>query len=383
MASNYAGPLSIQILTNLDCNLACSYCYEKKGRGANNIDDMKAFVRARYAESGIGGTDRDVAIDLVGGETLMYPEMLDELLTDAAAAHKEYGCRGAQTAGISTNGTLIAESGRVRDFLLKWRPSLGFSIDGTKEIHDACRKDATGGPSYDRAVAGLKWALENLCPKRIGVKATYCHKTIGGWGEGVINLIELGFRDIAANVIFEEVWTEEDALGIAAQMFKVVDYMFERGIEEKVNIMQINPGGLDMRHFTPGAARSEESNFCGSCVHMRCLGYDGLVYGCNRFCTMENPIPIGRLENGKIVINRPDFVAEVARQYERWPDECRACAYRRECPSCAAIPYEQDGPEAFYSRKPQCGFTLAMTAARLYFKSKLLIKDAMNGAALG
>lgn len=368
-------PLSIQILTNLNCNLACTYCYECKGRGANDVETIKRFIKERYESNDMHDTKREVILEFIGGESLLYPDMLDEVCTYASQLHWKRNCTGPLTISISTNGTLIAEDKKVQDFLLKWRPWLGFSIDGTKDIHDDCRIDRDGNPTYDHAVAGWEWAKEHLCPKRMGVKATYCHKTIDRWAQGIINLIELGFTDIAANVVFEEEWTLEEALPIAQQMCKVVDYLFKHQLEDTVSIFQINQKELDMRHYKAQSGPKGQ-NHCGTCTHMLCLGFDGLLYGCNRFCTMPNPIPIGHMDGDKIVIDREDFCAEVARQYELWPDECKQCPYGQQCPSCSAIPYEQDGPEAFFARKPQCGFTHAMVAARLYFKMKLLERDA-------
>lgn len=364
-------PLSIQILTNLNCNLACTYCYENKGRGANDVYDIVKFIEARYRDAGIAGTEREVILEFIGGESLLYPEMLDAICTYAREIHEQYKVGGALTVSLTTNGTLIAGNKDVQDFLLKWRPHLGFSIDGTKGIHDACRIYPDGQGSYDAAVAGLKWSQQHMCPYRMGVKGTYTHETIAHWAEGVINLIDLGFTEIAANVVFEEDWTLEDGAVIFGQMKQVVDYLFEKGLQDKVHVFQINNKGYDMLEYGKYASPKTQ-NHCGTCNHMQCIGFDGLVYGCNRFCTMKKPIPIGHLAGtGEIIIDRQDFCEEIASQYEQWPDECKECPYGEQCPSCSAIPYEQNGPVEFFARKSQCGFTHAMVAARLYFRFKL------------
>lgn len=367
-------PVSIQILTNLNCNLACTYCYECKGRGQNDEETIKKFIAGRYKEAGLAGTERDVVLEFIGGESLLYPEMLDALCSYTKELHTKLGCKGTLTVGTTTNGTLIAEDKKIQDFLLKWRPSLGFCIDGTKEIHDACRIDAEGRGSYDRAVAGWNWAKEHLCPKCMGVKATYTHETIRQYAAGLINLIQLGFTDIAANVVFEEQWKLEDAPTIAEQMFRVVDYLFDNGLEDKVHVFQINNSQLDMMYYKAESG-PKEHNHCGTCTHMRCIGFDGKVYGSNRFCTMPYPIPICYVDKKGIKITNQAFCDEVAKQYELWPDECKTCPYGQQCPSCSAIPYEQDGPKAFFARKSQCGFTHAMVAARLYFRKRLLEKE--------
>ena len=368
-------PLQIQILTNLDCNLRCTYCYENKDRGANNFESMRNFINARYKENIPQNADRDVVIDFIGGETLMYPLMLDRLCGFTHCLHyMHHNNKGNLTFNISTNGTLI-ERQDVKDFLLKWKNhlSLGFSIDGTKEIHDDCRIDTQGKGSYDRAVAGYEWAKKNLCSHRIGVKATYCHKTIDRYAEGVINLIKLGFTNIAANVIFEETWTKEESPAIASQLNAVTDYLFENGLEEKVHLFQINHEDLDMRHYKAESGRKDQ-NHCGTCTHMLCLGFDNKLYGCNRFCTMKNPIPIGDLTDSTIKITNKQFIKEVSEQYLLWPRECKECPYETQCASCSAIPYETENVREYINAKTQCGFTHAVVAARLYFKYRLLSK---------
>ena len=380
-------PLQIQILTNLDCNLRCTYCYENKDRGANDYTAMTDFIYARYEENFSDlltygdEINRDVVIDFIGGETLMYPEMLDELCLYAHWLHySRFYSKGNLTFNISTNGTLI-ERLAVRDFLLKWKNhiSLGFSIDGTKEIHDDCRIDTQGNGSYDRAVAGYEWAKKNLCPNRIGVKATYCHKTIDRYAEGVINLIKLGFTNIAANVIFEETWTKEEAPAIASQLNTVTDYIFDNGLEEKVHLFQINHADLDMRHYKAESG-TKNQNHCGTCTHMMCLGFDNKLYGCNRFCTMKKPIPIGELTDGTIKITNQQFIEEVKEQYKLWSQECKKCPYETQCASCSAIPYETENVREYISAKTQCGFTHAVVAARLYFKYRLLQKEEKDNA---
>jgi sulfatase maturation enzyme AslB (radical SAM superfamily) len=374
MRQNSGISLCYQVLTNLNCNLACTYCYENKGQSANNIRDIKEYLSALY-ERDFGAQDADrtrqVIIELIGGETLMYPEMLDELSSYALELEKQYKIATPFMVSISTNGTLITRPD-VEAFLKKWaeRISLGFSIDGTQETHDACRIDAEGRGSYDRALEGLETARKIICPMRIGVKATYTHQTIDRWAEGVINLIALGFSSISANVVFEEVWILDDGISIANQMCAVVDHLFEHKMQDKVHIFQINNEGLDMTAYGDSFWKKDQ-NHCGTCTHMRCLGFDRQIYGCNRFCTMKNPIPIGVLKDTGIEITNQALIDEVQEQYKAWPDECRNCDYGGQCPSCSAIPYEQDGTEAFFARKGQCGFTHAIVLARLYFREKI------------
>ena len=351
-----------QILTNLDCNLACTYCYEHKGKGANNITDIKDYLDIASAEK-----QEETYIDLIGGETLLYPEMLDQICEHLSHKNKPF------TVGLSTNGTLIAGNENVKKIISKWKNnlSIGFSIDGTKKIHDACRIDKNGNGSYDRAVEGYKWLREIICPRKIGVKATFCHETINSYAESVINLIKLGFTNIAANAVFEEIWNETDCITIISEMRKITDYIFENNMQDTVTVQQINMSGIDMENYTPNCGK-KTANYCGTCKYMRCLGYNGEIFGCNRFATMKNPRPIGLLSNGEIIITEQNFIEKVSEQYKQLPEDCKNCDYAHTCASCSAVPYEYADPKAYLDRKGQCGFTYATVAARLYYKMKLL-----------
>ncbi|MEG1501978.1 MAG: hypothetical protein RR203_02555 [Synergistaceae bacterium] len=367
-----------QILTNLNCNLACKYCYENKCNKVNNIESIKTYLTALYERDyGIKYEDEElpcVMIDVIGGESFLYPELLDEMCEHLLYLTKMYEVGGDFVVNITTNGTLLTTK-PVQDFIMKWRSHLaiGLSIDGTKKIHDTARVYPNGAGSYDKAVAGWGWLKHILPPCRTGVKATYCHDTINNYGDGVINLIKLGFTDIGANVIFEEIWTEEDTVIIYEQMKKVVDYIVDNKLEKTVHIFQLNNKELDIANYQPNTG-PKDKNHCGSCTHMLCLGFDNKLYGCNRFCTMENPIPLGELINGKIKIHNTQLIDEIANQYNHWHEDCKKCGIGQQCPSCSVIPYEKypDNPMQFFREKPQCGFTTAMVAARVYFSRRLL-----------
>lgn len=375
-----------QVLTNLNCNLNCSYCYENKGRGMNDSESIKCFLSACYERDfGMKREKKeypDVWIELVGGETLMYPDMLDEICEHVQKLHFRYEIPTQFNVGISTNGTLILQDEAVRKFLRKWAHviSIGFSIDGTQEIHDKCRVDTEGKGSYERAVAGYEWTRSVIPPCRIGAKATYCHETISKYAEGVINLIKLGFREIGANVVYEEVWKKEEAMEIAKQLFKVVNYLVENNLEDKVHIFQLNNPETDIRKYPLmlKAMKGKEQNYCGSCEHMTCIGFDNKIYGCNRFCTMKEPIPMGELKGVVMDITNTALKTEVKEQYKVWPEECKQCPYWAQCPSCAAIPYEvnKEDTSAYYASKPQCGWTHALVAAKMYFGRCLQARDA-------
>lgn len=364
-------PETCQILTNLNCNLDCSYCYERKNARVNSIENITEFIDAALKRS----TSKVMTLDLIGGETLLYPELIDAALDyykKRCRELKKYCCGAA----ISTNGTLLHRE-NVRAVLKKHSDilSLGVSIDGTKEIHDKFRTYAKDGRgSYDDIVENLPWLFKTI--KNVGVKATFTSETIHAYADGVINLIKLGFTDIGANFVYEENFKKEQAPALAEQFIKIVDYLFENNLEEKVIIQQICQD-LKQEALDPMALMSVkheiDRNFCGSCKHMTCLGFDKEVYGCNRFCTMQQEgMASGVLKDGTIEITDTTVQDIVADQVNMWAPECYECPFVAYCATCAAIPFEEsdgtkEGIRGFIQEKRSCGWTHAVMFARHHF----------------
>ncbi len=104
------------------CNLACSFCYEKIRRSARSVPtDVFARVLKTY---------RPLYLQVTGGEALLHPQF-EALLT--------YATRRIPLVQITTNGTLL---GARIQFLrsLKRKPMVGISLDFADERHDVVRK---------------------------------------------------------------------------------------------------------------------------------------------------------------------------------------------------------------------------------------------------
>lgn len=367
-------PKEYQILTNLNCNLDCSYCYEKKCQKINKIEDIREFLEACFERD--KDKDFDVNVTFVGGECLMYPELLALSIDHAKMLCEKYEI-GFNGASISTNGTLITTPD-VQEFLLKYKHDLhvGLSIDGLKENHDKHRVYKTSRKgSYDDVVAGANWLFENYCPHRIGVKATFTKDTFDDYANSVISLIELGFIDIGANLIFEDTYDQVFGMKVARQLIEVGEYLFKNNLQNKVKVFQLN-GFEDiegMNYQTSLGHGNEGRNACGSTEHMTCLGFDRKIYGCNRFCTMDrDDMHVGILNKGEIVPCNHFLKEQIITQYKALPDECQSCPVAQYCSACVAIPYEYDNdPQKYLDEKRMCGWTYGQTIARMYFANGL------------
>ncbi|HMD21687.1 MAG TPA: radical SAM protein [Alloacidobacterium sp.] len=152
------------------CNLNCSYCYVYnmadstwKMRPALMSDQVFDTALARISQHCQATGQDNFRIVFHGGEPcLLGAQTFDAWCTRASAV-----LSGMQLSLImQTNGTLI-DAQWIESFL-KHRVSLGISIDGPKEIHDAARIDHREQGSYDRVVHGIKLLQQAKVPYGVG-----------------------------------------------------------------------------------------------------------------------------------------------------------------------------------------------------------------------
>lgn len=144
-----AGPL---------CNIRCQYCYytEKQHlfstkRSEMSYEVLEAFVR-QYIET---QQSPDILFTWHGGEPLL--RSLD-FYKRALRLQKYYG-RGRRVSNcLQTNGLLLTPE--WCRFLADEHWLVGISIDGTQEMHDAYRKDATGRGTWERVMQSIRMLNE-------------------------------------------------------------------------------------------------------------------------------------------------------------------------------------------------------------------------------
>jgi uncharacterized protein len=144
---------SAQVVLNLDCNLACTYCYEGGLKGKRYMSRETAGLLAEIVERDHIPHGKKVDLIFYGGEPLMSLDLItslsERLQTACSAQGVDY------SFSLVTNGTLLTRN--VVDKLLP----LGLkgakvTLDGPREIHDRFRPFVSGRGSFDLIVANLK-----------------------------------------------------------------------------------------------------------------------------------------------------------------------------------------------------------------------------------
>jgi uncharacterized protein len=141
--------------TGSACNLRCDYCFflEKERLYPGERTRMSDEVLRAYIEQYVAAQQvPEVTISWQGGEpTLMGLDFFRrsvEIARECAPA----GMALAHT--IQTNGTLLDEE--WCDFFRENHFLVGLSLDGPREMHDAYRHDARGGPTFDSVVGAAR-----------------------------------------------------------------------------------------------------------------------------------------------------------------------------------------------------------------------------------
>src|SRR5262245_44978802 len=155
---NDSSELNVTILTTLQCNFACDYCYQ------GDRDDYNKFAQKMSLETAarVGDwIDREVgrvnperlAVTFFGGEPLLNLPVvyyLAERLWEISQA------RGVeQSLSMITNGLLLTEE--VVDRLLPFGfRSVKVTFDGDRETHDRMRPLRGGQGTFDRILENVR-----------------------------------------------------------------------------------------------------------------------------------------------------------------------------------------------------------------------------------
>ena len=128
------------------CNMRCRYCYyignEVSVRNVMQEEVLETMIR-NYFESAVSDT---VSFVWHGGEPTLSGL---EFYRKAVKLQKKYLPEGMQCwNNLQTNGLLLDEE--WCSFLKEENFDVGISVDGTRMIHDAYRKDAEGNVTYER-----------------------------------------------------------------------------------------------------------------------------------------------------------------------------------------------------------------------------------------
>ena len=326
------------------CNLRCTYCYQiNKHTNRMSFETGRKFIDMLLSETGLktyydGKSTTGIILEFIGGEPLLEIDLIDQL-TDyfiSEMIRLRHPLLNRYRISICSNGVLYFDE-RVQRYIKKHLRHLSFSIsiDGNKELHDACRVFPDGSGSYDIAMKGVRHFVDVL-GGNMGSKMTLAPQNISHTFEAVKGLIDSGYKEIHLNCVYEEGWTAEHAKILYDQLKKLADYMVDNDLTEEIYVAM-----FEQDFFRP-KREDDLKNWCGGNGEMISCDYKGDIYPCIRYMesslgTDVPPLIVGNLETGVLVTPEQRKCMDCLRCIDRRSqstDECFNCPIAEGCSWC-------------------------------------------------
>ena len=368
------------------CNLACTYCYQiNKNKhsipieyGEKFIDDLLA---GKYDEYGNYSNSQGIILEFIGGEPFLeidkinhFTEYFIQRMIDL-----NHPWLNLYRISICSNGVLYFNP-KVQEYIQKYSKQLSFSIsiDGNKQLHDACRVFPDGSGSYDIAIAGVEHYMKTY-GVQMGSKMTIAPSNVNFVYEAVLGLIDKGYHEINLNCVYEDGWTIEHAKILYTQLKQLADYLIQSKHYEDTYISMFEP-----MMFKPKAPE-DNGNWCGGTGSMLAIDWKGDLYPCIRYMesslgTDQKPFIVGNVMTG--LLSTPEQCENnkclkcITRRSQS-SDECFNCPIADGCAWCSAYNYQ-----CFGTANQRATFSCIMHKARClanaYYWNKCYIASREN-----
>lgn len=312
------------------CNLQCKYCFAKGGSTYkndkiefNNTDIQKTlnfFFNELYPNA------KKYRIDFVsGGEPLLSFNSIKKTIEYAEEFHKQ--SKKNIQIWLCTNGTLL-KTKYIR-YLDSHKVSIGISIDGERDAHNANRVYPNGKGSYDDTIKGLNKIKSD---KQINQKTKHV------WGLSVINeqnynLIKIleNYRQIGiASAQLKIEWSENENYDKLNQYIlsyeSLAEFLLEKFKENDLFYltMIINDNdqfGKILKRFITGVYCSRR---CEAGRYKITICPNGDIYPCYSF------VGINEMKLGNI--NEPNIKLDLLKNYTLENNsKCSSCDIKYLC----------------------------------------------------
>lgn len=334
-----------------DCPCACTYCYQgHKGHNFMSSETGKKIVDLlfqMYDEDDktkpINKTVKGIILDFIGGEPLMNITAIREISNYffERCLQENHPWVYHSRISICSNGALYFQK-EVQEFFKEFKNfiSLTITLDGPREIHDACRVYHNGKGNFNDAYKAYKHFSENYY-KINDTKATIAPENLPYLNTIMDFFINLGIENIAANCVFEAEWTEEHAQLFYKQLKILANKLLQHD--------NFSSTLFDDRLFCP-IPPEDNQNYCGGTGAMLAFDPDGIAHPCLRYMKSslngdQLPMIIGNADgvyNTKYFKSVKEKLDKITRRSQS-TDECFNCPIGAGCAWCSGWNYQLYG----------------------------------------
>ncbi len=369
------------------CSFRCSYCYQtKKSDKTMTLETAKKAIDILLARDNeyIPDKIKGCIIGFIGGEPLLHAKLIEDIIayTEQKLVEEHHDWLYHHAYSISSNGwDYFSEESKHLFEKYGNRISVSFTLDGNKELHDSCRVTTDGKPTYDKVIESIKdfnAKYEGGSLINSGTKVTLAPGNVEHTFTAVKHMLDLGYRSIMANCVYEEGWTISHAKTLYSEMKKIADYLLETELYKKA---YVRPFDEDL--YRP-LGEDDMQCWCGGDGRMIAVDPDGKFYPCLRYMesslgNSQKPLVIGDLSG---LCKKPEELAimddlrSVTRRSQS-TDECFHCPIATGCSLCVAYNYQVYG--TVHSRATYiCDTHKAMALANVYFWNKVYQKEGIR-----
>jgi uncharacterized protein len=301
------------VVLNLDCNLACKYCFEGKRKGKFFLSDETADRFIDFVKRSDLSGKESIKIVFYGGEPLLSLERIVSISNAMRVFTQERGLHYSFT--LVTNGTLLTPSVVQRLKPLGLR-GVKITLDGPKDIHDLYRPFRSGTGSFETILRNIK----DVCDLTfVQIGGNYTQEHFREFPRLLDDLAASGLTpDKVPLIKFDPVMNESSEFA-PADFHDGCESNNEPWISDAAVFLreEILRRGYRSSKIMPSSCFAE---FKDSLV----VNYDGALYKCPGLIGREQ-FRAGDLERGQIDYHESHGL-------DVWKnDECLECAYLPLC----------------------------------------------------
>lgn len=288
------------------CNLRCEYCFADGGTYNTRAMNMPPEVAERAIDFLIAksASRRNLEVDFFGGEPLLNMETVRRTIEYARSREKEAGKRFRFT--ITTNAYALDRE--TAEYLNREMYNVVLSIDGRKSVHDAVRRTAAGGDSFDRSLENALAFRSVRGDGQYYVRGTYTARNKDFCAD-VVAMNDYGFDQISVEpVVLPETHPlalkESDVPALEREYEKLAAVYLERRQTDKwFNFFHF------MLDLDDGPCESKRMAGCGAGNEYVAVNPNGDIYPCHQFDGDEK-FRMGSVNDGSFDTDIARFFAE-------------------------------------------------------------------------
>jgi len=298
---------------NLDCNLACAYCYEGGMKGRHYMSPGTADALIDYIEKHPLSEGKDVRIDFYGGEPLLSFEQVRYISGRLKASAQEKGL--GYSFSLVTNGTLLTGE-RATELVRLGLTGAKVTIDGPREVHDRLRPFRSGSGTFDAIIGNLSEVYDII---DIQVGGNFTRNNYREFPRLLDYLLDAGFKPgRLALVKFDPVLAAESGFGLPdfREGCGCINepWLFEASVFLREEILK---RGFRTARIMPAFCMVELKDDI-------VVNYDGAIYKCPGFIGRKD-LDVGHLRSGM-----QDYAQ--SHRLDIWKNqECLGCVYLPLC----------------------------------------------------